>query len=284
MQLIHYPFSAQQQIKSQQKTIISLDCLLLSVHPVKIPKMSANQAKQAVIYALEDELLQSIDELSIFPNKEQDQSWSAIVVENETLSQVKAQIDEKAINCLALVPEFMCLPLLTDKISYIEQGDLVVFRASKFNGGKIDKTIFFELYEQDNLQAAEFGQHYAGFNFLKISIWATYSKQIKQFRVSCALLVFIFILNLASLVIENQQLSKHLAVKKAQNKTLFKSTFPDIKSIVDLPVQLQVRLDKIDKWQKLLNKDLLLAMSKYKFDNNTKSIKFENNELQVLKK
>lgn len=283
MQLIHYPLSKDQQIAGEQKTIVVLDCLLLAVHSVKIPKMRASQAKSAVAYALEDGLLQALDEVAVFPQKENGDTWEAIVVAREVLAQVSDKISENAINCLALVPEFMLLPVIKGKIAYFEQQDWVLFRASKFNGGKLDKTLFFELYQTDVLQASTLGEYYADFNFFKVNLWEKYGKQVKQFRASMALTACIFALSLVGLALENQQLSKRLELKIMHNKTLFQSTFPSITRIIDLPVQLNDRLAKINQSKILLNSDLLSAMSRYSFGKNTKNIKFDNNKLTALK-
>ncbi len=283
MQVIHYPFFEKPKAANGQPVIIALDCLLLSSHSVNIPKMSAKSANQAVIHVLEDDLLQDLEELAIFPNKETDGSWSAMVVEHKILSQIKDEISTIKMNCSALVPEFMLLPVLDNKISYLEKDQLVLFRISKFHGGKIDKTLFFELYSLEKLQASALGQHYSGFNLFKIGLWEIYGKQVKHFRLSATLAAFVFVLNLGGLLIENAQLSKQLEIKIAQNKALFLSIFTDITRITDLPVELDARLVKINKWQQLLNKDLLLAMSKQQFDNNTQRITFDNNQLQVFK-
>ncbi|MBE8232259.1 MAG: hypothetical protein HAW67_00890 [Endozoicomonadaceae bacterium] len=282
MQTIHYPFS-QPQTTNKQAVVIALDCLLLSSHAVNIPKMSTKNAAQAVTYALEDELLQSIEDVTIFPNKDSGGSWSASVVESAVLSNIKDEISQAKINCQALVPEFMLLPVLEDKISYIEKDELVLFRISKFNGGKIDKGLFFELYQPDKLQAETLGEPDLALNLFKISLWETYGPQVKQFKASAVLLSVVFILSLVGLVIENQQLSKRLAVKTAQNEVLFLSTFADIKRITDLPVELDAKLRSINKWRRTLDKDLLLAMSKHKFDDGTQSIEFDDNKLRVSK-
>ncbi len=283
MQFVHYPFSAEHLPQTEQKITLIVDCLLLSTHTINIPKMSVNKAKQAIIYALEDKLLQTVDELSIFSEKENDGTWSVIVIESETLLNIKQEINENAINCLAVVPEFMCLPMVEDKISYIEQDDSVLFRISKFSGGKINKKLFFQYHQEADLQLSELGEHYAAFDFLKVNLWQKYGKYLKQFKVSIALLASVFTLNLVALTLENQQFSKQLETITAQNKALFQNIFPDITQIVDLPVQLEQRLTKVDKWQRSLDKGLLLAMSKHKFDNKTQSIEFKNNKLQVRK-
>ncbi len=282
MQTIHYPFS-QPQTTNKQAVVIALDCLLLSSHAVNIPKMSTKNAAQAVTYALEDELLQSIEDVTIFPNKDSGGSWSASVVESAVLSNIKDEISQAKINCQALVPEFMLLPVLEDKISYIEKDELVLFRISKFNGGKIDKGLFFEIYQPEKLQAETLGEPDLALNLFKISLWETYGPQVKQFKASAVLLSVVFILSLVGLVIENQQLSKRLAVKTAQNEVLFLSTFADIKRITDLPVELDAKLRSINKWRRTLDKDLLLAMSKHKFDDGTQSIEFDDNKLRVSK-
>ncbi len=282
MQTIHYPFS-QPQTTNKQAVVIALDCLLLSSHAVNIPKMSTKNAAQAVTYALEDELLQSIEDVTIFPNKDSGGSWSASVVESAVLSNIKDEISQAKINCQALVPEFMLLPVLEDKISYIEKDELVLFRISKFNGGKIDKDLFFEIYQPEKLQAETLGEPDLALNLFKISLWETYGPQVKQFKASAVLLSVVFILSLVGLVIENQQLSKRLAVKTAQNEVLFLSTFADIKRITDLPVELDAKLRSINKWRRTLDKDLLLAMSKHKFDDGTQSIEFDDNKLRVSK-
>lgn len=282
MQTIHYPFS-QPQTTNKQAVVIALDCLLLSSHAVNIPKMSTKNAAQAVTYALEDELLQSIEDVTIFPNKDSGGSWSVSVVESAVLSNIKDEISQAKINCQALVPEFMLLPVLEDKISYIEKDELVLFRISKFNGGKIDKGLFFEIYQPEKLQAETLGEPDLALNLFKISLWETYGPQVKQFKASAVLLSVVFILSLVGLVIENQQLSKRLAVKTAQNEVLFLSTFADIKRITDLPVELDAKLRSINKWRRTLDKDLLLAMSKHKFDDGTQSIEFDDNKLRVSK-
>lgn len=282
MQIIHYPFS-ETKTASIQPAVIVLDCLSLSSHSVDIPKMSSKNATQAVIYALEDELLQSVEDLLIFSNQEDDGTWSAIVVEDEILSEIKDEIHNAKMNCLALVPEFTLLPVLDGKISYIEKDNLVLFRISKFNGGKIDKTLFFELYEKDKLQSATEKTPDLELNLLKISLWNIYRKKIKQFKASAIIAGVVFVLSLINLTIENHQLSTHLEAKITQNEALFLSTFADISRITDLPVELDTKLVSINKWQRLLSQDLLLAMSKHSFDYSTQSIKFDNNKLRVLK-
>lgn len=282
MNLISYPFSEKPPFGDEQKVIVSLESQYLSTHSLSLPDISNSQAKLAITHILEDELLQPLDEVLIFPNKENNDTWSAIVISGDIFSNVKRELIEQKINCLSLVPDFMLLPVIEGKITYIEQGDFVLFRTSKFSGGKINKDIFFQLYQNDKLQPENLGEHYDQFNLLSVNLWQKYGKNIKPFQLSISLLAGLFLLNLISLGIDNQQLSKRLEAQNTHNRTLFKSTFPDTR-IVDLQVQLNNKLTQINKWQRLLERDLLLAMSKHKFDNNTKSIEFKNNKLQVSK-
>lgn len=282
MNLISYPFS-ENIPNSEQQVIVSLDGLLLSTHSLNFPNMSSSQAKLAITHTLEDELLEPLDEVSIFQQKEDNGIWSAIVISKEILSNIKREISEKKINCLSLVPEFMLLPVADGKITYFEQNDLILFRASKFNGGKINKDIFFQIYKTQDLLPSKLGEHYQQFSLISNNLWEKYSQIIKKFRLNMGLLAGIFVLSLISLSVDNWQLSQQLELQKTQNHDLFQSVFPQVARIVDLPVQLNEKMIKINKWQRLLERDLLLAMSKYEFNSSIKSIKFKNNKLQVSK-
>ena len=282
-QLIHYPFANNQSIQPDTKSIVVLDSLLYSTHQVHLPKISTSRAKRAATYALEDELLQSIDELSVFVDKKTDELWSVIVIANEVLEALREAIAEKQIDCQAVIPEFMCLPLLENKVSYMEQDDGIVFRSGRLNGGKIDQTLFFQLYPENTVLSESIVAHHQGFNFLRINLWQKYRKYVQQFKSSAMVLASVLILSIIVLVLENQQLSKNLQAKIQANTALFQSVFPKVNRIVDLPVQLDNQLAKLEKQQHLLNQDFLLVASKYAFDQQSKHIEFENNQLKVSK-
>ena len=280
MQLINYPFEKAQTFGQNESVIVVVDALLVSTHNLEMIKVSSSKVKQAVIYALEDRLLHASNTLSFFTHSTET-GYQALVMTTEVFNQIKYAVKSLNTQHVTTVIEFMRLPIVVDKISYIEQDDIVLYRSGELYGGKLNKEIFFQLHQEKDLQAATLGNNQAEFDLFKVSMWQKHAKQLQQYKRSIILIGIIFLFSSFNFALQSWRLSSQLDYQKIYNQTLFERTFPSVKKIVDLPVQLEQQLKKVNRQQQILNGDLLTAMSKYNFSKNTQRIEFKDGKLTV---
>jgi type II secretory pathway component PulL len=274
MNIVNWTKNGIGEIKNNSGVILKIDDALLSTHNISLPNISGMQAKKAIPFALESELLDDIDDLEFFIKKEGD-NFSVIVIAKEILEQIKQTIKELKLSVIGAYPNFMFLPFSEDAISYTKNDNLVSFRDGKFSGGSIDKNLFFQTFD-DNLSLVEdYSKDYNLINLISLDIKEFLNKNLKPWLGVLILLLVVFSLYFINTILENQKLKNQVVSLSQQNEIVFKQIFPEVEKIVDIPKQAEQKMRNFNKQTTLSENDLISNLMQEQNLKSLNSIKFD---------
>lgn len=278
MQIINYSLkNGLEKIKNKNKNIIiNMDTSLVSTHKIKLPNLSISQAKKSIPFNLSNKLLDNIDDLEFFINKNNDY-FSVLVITKKILNDLKNIIKKQNLKVIGVSPDFMLMPFTNDKINYIENNANIIFRTEKYDGGQLNKDLFFAKFSKGNTQKVKFQfNDYNLINLLKIDILSEITNFIKSWNYPIIIALFIFIASISITITENNKMQRTLKNLNQSNQKTFKKMFPEVKKIVDIKVQTKQKLKGLDKQVKLQDNDFLSALLKKNIKKSTiESIVFD---------
>jgi type II secretory pathway component PulL len=276
MNIIKYGKSGFGAIDNLHKAIIAVDATLFSVFEIKDVQLSKTNAKKSIPFMLEPQLLDDIDELEFIINKIND-GFNVVVIKKQILEQLKQEIKEHNIDAIGAYPEFMLLPHQAEKITYTDTGGLIVFRKSNINGGAMQKELFFQLFDgEDIIVADKQADDYQVLNLLQYDINEVWKKILQPYWKIITVFIVAFILHITTLAIQNHKDAITITSLEQQNAALFSQLFPDVKQIVDIRVQTEQKMNNLAQQQQLSSNDFLTVLLRQDFHNTTiNSLRFD---------
>ncbi|MBA5248041.1 MAG: hypothetical protein FE834_00670 [Gammaproteobacteria bacterium] len=285
MNIIHYTktgtFSKPLPTTGAQ-TIIAIDSQLISTHQVTLPKMNTNKAHKAIPFALEPELLDDINTLAFFPKKSPiANQWNVLVIAQSVLDTLTEKLQQAQCQALAIVPDFMLLPI-KENTAYLNNDTLITYRYDNFQGGCLPQNLFHQLFD-DTTECTPENTHYQPKNTINLLVSNVRNllKYLRPWRIPAIIALTTLALSTTQILISNNHLSKQLEAQKSGNEQQFRSLFPDIKRIVNIPVQAKQKLASATKQKSAYNEDFLTQLSKQTRTTRTTKITFKQKKLTL---
>lgn len=270
--------------ESGKDIVIAIDARLLSTHQVTLPKMSNAKANKAIPFVLENQLLDDIDLLQFFPIKSiQANTWSVVVIATDIIHKIEQELQQAKCKPVAIVPDFLLLPFMEEKVSYIENEGIATFRNDLYQGGCLETSVFQELFEGSDLvkSSPSFDPQ------CKINLHSNHFKKGAQgyfhaWRLPVFIALIALLLASVQMWTKNNQLETQIYQQRTNNEQQFRDLFPQVKRIVNIQVQSKQELAAVLENNKLYQHDLLGKLATEVFPNSRVSrIVLENQKLTV---
>lgn len=286
MNIIYYnALTIFDELSSDKRYLIAIDANLVSTHQVELPKISPAKAKKAIPFLLEDVLLSDIEELDFFVKKTigTPNFYDVIVVEKQVMSGLQRKIEQAQLEVERCVIDFMLLPNEQGKMHYIEDEQGVLFRLGEFLGGRMNKVLFDKLPTDDYqlISATIAIKHTQQVNLLDIDWLRNWEKLLHQWRFSIVIILSLMVLMPVQLIVDNYYLNQQIQTQQNSNKNTFKKLFPEVRRIVDLPVQIKQKLKQANKYKSRSGDDLLSKLTEVKSKATIKRLKFNQKTLTL---
>ena len=270
--------------ESGKDIVIAIDARLLSTHQVTLPKMSNAKANKAIPFALENQLLDDIDLLQFFPIKSiQANTWNVLVIATDIIHKIEQELQQVKCKAVAIVPDFLLLPFIEGKVSYIENEGMATFRSDLYQGGCLETSVFHELFEESSLVKSN--QSFDPQS--KINLHTNHFKKDAQgyfhaWRLPVAIALIAMLLASVQMWTKNNQLETQLTQQRTNNEQQFRALFPQVKRIVNIRVQSKQELAAVLEKNALYQHDLLSKLATEVFPNSKASkIVLKNQKLTV---
>ncbi|SMN13703.1 hypothetical protein BHECKSOX2_826 [Bathymodiolus heckerae thiotrophic gill symbiont] len=266
MNIIYYnALTVFDELSSDRHYLIAIDANLASTHQVELPKMNLTKAKKAIPFLLEDVLLDDIETLDFFVQKTTDAPnfYDVIVIEKQIMKRLQEKIEQAQLEIERCVIDFMLLPNEQGKMHYLEDKQGVLFRFGEFLGGRMDKTLFDDLpkdkYQLTNATIAV--KHTRKINLLDVDWLKNWEKLLHQWRFSITIVLSLMVLMPIQLAVDNYYLNQQIQMQQNNNQNTFKKLFPEVRRIVDLPVQIKQKLNQANSYKTRSDDDLLSKLT-----------------------
>ncbi|AYQ56465.1 type II secretion system protein GspL [Bathymodiolus thermophilus thioautotrophic gill symbiont] len=285
MNIIYYNESSVfDELSSNERYLIAIDSDLVSTHQVELPKMNLAKAKKAIPFLLEDTLLDDIENLDFFVRKTANTHYyEVIVMGKQVMSELQEKIEHAQLGVERCVIDFMLLPNDKEKMHYQEDERGILFRFGEFLGGRMDKVIFDESpIDQYQLINATLDIKNSQINLLEVDWLKNWEKSLRQWRVGIVIILLLAVLLPVHLIMDNYYLSEKVQMQRSANQSTFKKLFPEVKRIVDLPVQIKQKVNQANSSKTRSSRDLLTELKlKNKPDAVIKHLKFNQQTLTL---
>ena len=270
--------------ESGKDIVIAIDTRLLSTHQVTLPKMSNAKANKAIPFALENQLLDDIDLLQFFPIKSiQANTWNVLVIATDIIHKIEQELQQVKCKPVAIVPDFLLLPFIKGKVSYIENEGMATFRSDLYQGGCLETSVFHELFEESSLVKSN--QSFDPQS--KINLHTNHFKKDDQgyfhaWRLPVAIALIALLLAIVQMWTKNNQLETQLTQQRTNNEQQFRALFPQVKRLVNIRVQSKQELAAVLEKNILYQHDLLSKLATEVSPNSKASkIVLKNQKLSV---
>lgn len=246
-----------------ENTVIAIDSSLISTHQVTLPKMSSAKAHKAIPFALEPQLLDDINLLKFFPiQQSKSPTWEVLVISKKIISELSQQLDEHHIEAASIIPSFMLLPHLSNKVTYYENDGIVIYRNNYLQGGSLPVNVFNTLYrDKDQLVSSNLDVNPAVKFNLSGSNNNHWKKHLAPWKIPAVLVMALFSFSFAQTLMSNNALDTQLAQLSENNEKTFRTLFPEVKRLVNLHVQAEQKLTKAKALKANYSNDLLSQLS-----------------------
>lgn len=263
MNTVHYsPETGLSNLDSldTKRVNVALDSRCVSIHTVQLPKLNSFKAKQAIPFALEDQLLSDVEKLEFLSFKGlQNDEWQVMVCAKSTLNDIKQALNEHKLELNKLYPDFLGLPEPENDTVYAEMGDGIVYRSQKYQGGWLPKALFEHSFP--NAQLKPLGELSTPVNFISGMSQAALKKWLQPWRGVAVLAVTWAIISTTQLWLDNRELNEQIQTLQSQNEAQFKQLFPNTKRIVNLQVQAQQNFEQMQQQSQLHQTDFLTVLA-----------------------
>ena len=246
-----------------ENTVITIDSSLISTHQVTLPKMSSAKAHKAIPFALEPQLLDDINLLKFFPiQQSKSPTWKVLVISKKIISELSQQLDEHHIEAASIIPSFMLLPHVSNKVTYYENDGIVIYRNNYLQGGSLPVNVFNTLYQdKDQLVSSNLDVNPAVKFNLSGSNNNHWKKHLAPWKIPAVLVMALFSFSFAQTLMSNNALDTQLAQLSENNEKTFRTLFPEVKRLVNLHVQAEQKLTKAKALKANYSNDLLSQLS-----------------------
>lgn len=262
----------------------AVNCLLTTV---KVPGRNRQKLLRAVPYALEEQLSDEVERLHFaLGNVLDDGSWPVAVISRESMDSLKEALAATGMDVQQLIPDVLAVPrregeisaLLVDKMALVRNGHSAGFAVDRDNlgmllamQGDVDESpalrlfipadvsppeiddwkgeVHIETWSSDplNLYAAGLDNH--SLNLLQgaYSKSGEWARIWKPWRATAALLVAGVLVSMAVMGVDYYRLSNESEQLQAQIEETFRKASPETKRVVNPRVQMQQKLDSLQK-------------------------------------
>lgn len=247
--------------------------------------MSAAKANKAIPFALESKLLDDIEELEFFIQKSAEANkWQVLIIKKSVLSDIQAKLQKAKCAPLAVLPDFMLLPIDADMVHYIEDDGVINYRLNKFEGGTLSTKIFNKIHSQKSQIIASKRDYNPQniINLLASNAQKLLLKYLSPWYLPLAIIAVILILSSTKDLIENYQIAPQIKVQKIANIKKFKQIFPKTKRIIDMRAQTKQKLLSRSKQKQTYQNGFLSQLADYKKPRGeVKEVLFKNHKLTI---
>ena len=263
--------------------IPSEQVLLLPVH---LPGKNSARLKQALPYALEDQLVSDIeDQYFTLGPKIREQTYAVAVTEKNYLDSMLTALKEAGIYPKIVLPESLLLPFSECTLTLVEVDSHIIVRSGAYSGFSCDKDnlslVIKSLLEDPDQDiqkivvygSTEFLNDIAGDVELEqretphAVISLLYNEmasdlnllprqfvhreqldiKLKQWLPAAAMLLVWMVIQLSVQVYDYYRLNKQDTALQASLEKIYRQTFPDSKRIVNVEVQMRQKLEDLRK-------------------------------------
>jgi type II secretory pathway component PulL len=110
MNIVNYTQSGFEEIKNKAaKLVVKVDAKFFSVFEIENKNISSKNAKKSIPFLLEPQLLEDIDKLEFFIQKN-NFVFNIFVIQKQILLDLKSAIKDEKLDVVGAYPEFMFLP------------------------------------------------------------------------------------------------------------------------------------------------------------------------------
>jgi len=257
--------------------------LLLSV---QLPGKNVTRLKQALPYALEDQLISDIDEQFFVMGPKLDEKRYAVAVINKAyLENILDSLKQIGIYPNKVLPESLLLPLHEGEITAVEDGERIIVRTGRYSGfacdatnldvmlsnvtnetnEKINKIVFYGTINNlpDKFEDIQCEQHDLPHKLMSLLYHDSVAgidllpghyihrekmdKKLKQWLPAAAMVLIWAAVQLSIQVFDYARLKKQDIVLQQSLEKIYRQTFPDARKIVNVEAQMRQRLDDLRK-------------------------------------
>lgn len=261
--------------------IPSEQVLLLPVH---LPGKNPARLKQALPYALEDQLIADIDDqYFILGPKIAEQTYAVAVVEKRYVDSVLSALKEIDIYPQVVLPESLLLPFARNSLTVVEDDETILMRTGAYSGFSCDKQNLplilnslldnpeqpvekIKYYGSDSSISGLCGdieceQHELPPNLISLLYHDSarelnilpkrfarrdhFDKKLKKWLPAAAMLLVWIVIQVSVQGYDFYQLKKQDVVLQASLEKIYRKTFPDSKRIVNVEVQMRQKLKEL---------------------------------------
>lgn len=254
--------------------------------PVNLPGKNAARLKQALPYALEDQLASDIEQqYFILGPKIREHTYAVAVTEKNYLDSVLTSLKEAGIYPGVVLPESLLLPFSEATLTLVEDGPNFIVRSGIYSGFSCDndnlplviksllddpgqdiqKVIVYGSIESLDIPGSQVEVEQRETPNAMVSLlyndMATdlnllpkqfvhreqFDKKLKPWLPAAAMFLILVILQLSVQVYDYYQLKKQDVALQASLEKIYRQTFPDAKRIVNVEVQMRQKLKELRK-------------------------------------
>jgi general secretion pathway protein L len=264
--------------------VSATDCLLTSV---QVPGRNRQKLLRAVPYALEEQLSDEVERLHFaLGDVLDDGSWPVAVIGRQVMDKLTNALDATAMDVQQLVPDVLAIPRREDEVSALVVDDIVLVRKGRAEGyvvdsdnldmllamqGDMDEVPALRLFvaadelppetdawpgetQVETWSGDPLNLYAAGLDSRPLNLLqGTYSKSgewerlWKPWRATAALLLVGVLISFAAMGVDYYRLSAESGQLQAQIDETFRKASPETKRVVNPRVQMQQKLDSLEK-------------------------------------
>lgn len=264
--------------------VSAADCLLTTV---QVPGRNRQKLLRAVPYALEEQLSDEVEKLHFaLGDALDDGGWPVAVISRQVLDRLMDALDATAMDVQQLVPDVLAIPRRDKEISALVVDDIVLVRKGRGEGyvvdidnldmllamqGDMDEPPALRLFvaadasppatdawpgethvetwsgDPLNLYAAGLGSRPLNLLQGPYSKSGEWERIWKPWRATAALLVAGVLVSFAAMGVDYYRLSAESEQLQAQIEETFRKASPETKRVVNPRVQMQQKLDSLQK-------------------------------------
>jgi general secretion pathway protein L len=259
---------------------------VLLLPSVMLPGKNLARIKQALPFALEDQVIGDIDEqYFVLGPRLSEQQYAVAVVEKAYLENLLDRLRSLQVYPDVVLPESLLIPLHEGKKTVVEDGDRVIVRTSKFHGFACDKEnlqFMLNSLAEGNAETVESVMVYGsqagiagelsgyqceqqpvpnklisllyhdtgtGLNLLPARYVRRekFDKKLRPWLPAAAMLLIWLVVQLTVQVYDFVRLKKQDLVLQQSLEKIYRQTFPGARKIVNVEVQMRQRLEELRK-------------------------------------
>ena len=180
------------------------------------------------------------------------------------MTDIKNKLLNANIQPISIVPDFMLLAKHSNKVSYFEKDNQIIFRDGNHHGGKLAKQTFDQVFTDIEVltKVDGFSQIVPTISLIKKGELSLWIHHLMPWLYPALALIVVIGLSTIQLNHSNKVLESQLQAITNNNQAIFKKTFPNTNKIVDMRKQAKQQLELAQQQAQNLRNDLLIALGK----------------------